>query len=187
MSATLVRPITIEEYEALPYAQTERMEVVRGELVEKMPPGYEHGIIQGLIMHFLMLWALATKAGEVSGEVGYALQTGPLTLRAPDVSFIRADRLPKGKARKGFPRIAPDLAIEVISDSERAKAIQEKLTDYFEAGVALVWTVWPERREVVAYTLDDEPRTCRLGDSLEFPDVLPGFSCCIDNLFPQDE
>ncbi len=187
MVATLTKLMTLEEFEALPFAQTERMEVVRGELVEKMPPSYEHGIIQGLILHFLLLWSLATKAGDVSGESGYVLQTELLTLRAPDVSFVREGRQPRGKARKGFPRVAPDLAVEVISDSERAREIQARISDYFEAGVALVWTVWPERREVVAHTPDDEPRTYRLGDTVEFPEVMPGFSCLIDDIFPQDE
>lgn len=185
MVTTLTRHMTIEEYEALPSDQSARIEIVRGELVERMSPGIEHFIVAGKIMMQLGFWAEASKQGYVGPEGSYALQMDPLTLRTPDVSYFRAEKRPRGRQIKGVGRFAPDLAVEVISPSERRRDVQAKVKDYLDAGVLLVWTVWPEAREVVAHTPDDEPRTFRMGDTLEFPEVLPGFSCRVNDLFVQ--
>lgn len=187
MNSIQVPTITLEEYEALPEDQSERMEVVRGELVEKMSPGLEHSQLQGRILYLLLQWAYAGNRGFVGPEASYVLEATPLTLRTPDVSYWSKSKHPSGKIPENFGHFPPDLAVEIISPSERPQTVLAKVTDYLEAGVALVWTVWPRERQVIVYTQLDAPRTYRGNDLLEFPDVLPGFSCKVDDLFPQEE
>jgi Uma2 family endonuclease len=186
MITTLIHPITLEEFEALPKDQAARLEVVRGELVERMSPGIEHGYIAGEIIFLLKLWAKQGMGGYVGAEANYVLEVDPLTLRTPDVSYWSESKRPAGRLPKTSGHFPPDLAVEIISPSERSKAVQEKVSDYLRAGVALVWTVWPDAREVVAHTPNGDARTYRIGDLLEFPNVLPGFSCRVDDLFAQD-
>lgn len=196
MSTVLTRPITIEEFEALPYAETERMELVRGVLVPKDPiddkgypmsPGAQHGGIQGRVYAFLLSWAVATKAGYVGVEAAYALDPDGLTVRIPDVSFLSNGRRTQGNAPKGAWQIAPDLAVEVISPSDRADNVRMKVTDYLSFGVPLVLTVWPESHEVVAHTADGISRTYGRSDVLEFSEILPGFSCTVEAIFDVEE
>lgn len=187
MNRVLIPTITLEEFEALPEDQSERMEVVRGELVERMSPGLEHSQLQGEILLLLKLWAKQGNHGFVGPEASYVLEATPLTLRTPDVSYWSNAKHPSGKLSARPGRFPPDLAVEVISPSERPHIVLAKVTDYLVAGVALIWTVWPEERQVIVYTQEDAPRTYRGSDLLEFPEVLPGFSCTVDDLFPQEE
>jgi Uma2 family endonuclease len=186
MNAVLTRPITLEEFEALPAEQTERMEVVRGEMVEKMSPGLEHSQLQGRILYLLLSWAYQADQGFVGPEASYVLEATPLTLRTPDVSYWSKEKHPLGKLPKTFGHFPPDLAVEIISPSERPQAVQAKVYDYLTAGVALIWTVYPDERQVIVYTQENPPRTLRRGDLLQFPEILPGFACRVEDLFPPE-
>jgi len=196
MVTTLIRPITLAEFEALPEDQAARLEVVRGELVprdpvnekgERMSPTAKHGAIQVEIGLLLRAWARMGNRGFVGSEVGYVLGLDPVTIRIPDVAYLSNVRRPVGPLPDTNWRVPPDLAVEIVSPSDRAYDVQEKVQAYLQSGVALVWTVWPEASEVVAHTPGGDARTYRLGDLLEFPDVLPGFSCRVDDFFAQDE
>jgi Uma2 family endonuclease len=192
MSATLVRPITIEEFKALPYAQTERMEVVRGILTPKDPidrlgtpmcPGAEHGSIQLEVAARLREWARKNGSGFVGVEVAFVLDRDPVTIRIPDVSFLGTSRRPEGKIPAGPWTVPPDLAVEVISPSELAVDVRRKIALYLESSVQMVWTVYPEIRGVGVSISDGEERFYRLEDTLHFPDILPGFSCKVEEFF----
>lgn len=107
----------------------------------------------------------------------------PDTVRAPDVSYVRAERVPPGGAPEGFWDCAPDLAVEVVSPHETAEDVWEKVRDFLRAGVSLVWVIYRRTREVVAYTPDGVARVFTEVDALSFPDVLPGFSCAVSEMF----
>lgn len=194
MVTTLFRSITLEEYEALPSDQTDRMEVVRGVLVpkdpvnekgERMSPTAKHGAIQVEIAILLRSWARLGEWGYVGTEAGYVIAWDPVIVRIPDVSFLSATKRPEGQLPDSNWRIPPDLAVEIVSPSDRAYEVQEKVQSYLQAGVALVWTVWPEAKEVVASMPGGVARTYHMGDLLEFPEVLPDFSCRVDDFFAQ--
>lgn len=88
-----------------------------------------------------------------------------------------------------FP-VAPDLAVEVISDSETAKSVRQKVHDYLEAGTQVVWTVYPEDKLVEVHRLNDAGTlltdTYRVGDTLTGGNVLPDFAVAIQAIFPED-
>ncbi len=114
---------------------------------------------------------------------GYELLQLPRTVRVPDASFVRADRLPTGGIRSGLLKLAPDLAIEVLSPSEPVKELEEKVDDYLSCGTPLIWVVDPVRRTVRIVSTDSTELVLQEGDTLNGGRVLPGFSCAVEEIF----
>lgn len=182
MSSVLQQTLTAEELWRSP-ATIMRRDLVRGEVVETMPPGGQHGSIAVAVAMLLRMWMQREAGGYVGVEAGYVLSRDPDTVRGPDVSYIRAERIPITGVPEGFWQIAPDLAVEVVSPSETATDVREKVRDFLLAGTPLVWTIYPRSREVIAYTPDGFARTYTLGDILKNLVVLPDFSCTVAELF----
>lgn len=182
MSAVLPQLMTAAYLGRLP-PSANRRELVRGVVVETMPPGGQHGATAVALAMLLRLWARHTQGGYVGVAAGYILARTPDTVRGPDVSFVRAERIPPAGVPEGFWEIAPDLAVEVVSPSETADDVREKVRDFLSAGTPLVWTIHPRTREVIAHTPDGLARTYSGSDALTFPDVLPGFTCTVADLF----
>jgi Uma2 family endonuclease len=173
--------ITAEEFALMP--GSEHKELVRGEIIDTMPPSREHGRIALAIGALLRLWASQGSWGEVGVESGFILAHDPDIVRGPDVYYVRADRVLADDKPNAFWTIAPDLAIEVISPSETLEEVRAKIRDFLSAGTPLVWTIHPSSREVVVHTPDGLARTYGADDVIEYPDILPGFSCKVAELF----
>jgi Uma2 family endonuclease len=107
----------------------------------------------------------------------------PDKVRRADVSFIRFGRLTREQPPEGHIRLAPDLAVEVVSPNDLAYDVDSKVEDYLQAGVRLVWVVNPVTRTVRVHRPDGPGATLRADDELTGGDVLPGFSCRIRELF----
>jgi Uma2 family endonuclease len=180
MSSITQRLLTVEEFQLLP--GSEHKELVRGEVIEVMPPSKEHGAVALAIGTLLRLWA-KHGGGQAGVEAGFLLTHDPDTVRGPDVYYVSASRVPSDDKSKAFWTIAPDLAVEVVSPSETADEVREKVRDFLTAGTPMVWTVYPRSREVVVHTADGLARTFADEDVIEFPEVLPGFSCKVAELF----
>lgn len=122
--------------------------------------------------------------GKVAGEQGMMwLPVG--RLRAPDVSYVSAAKLPINPQRKPYPNLAPDLAVEILSPGNTDKEMEEKLDDYFDSGVELVWLVDPKPRTVRVYTARNTFVTLAAPDLLDGGTVLPGFTVTVADLFPE--
>jgi Uma2 family endonuclease len=182
MSTTETKLLTAEEFWLLPGTEMRRS-LVRGEVVEEMPVGGEHGGLAVLFVLNLGLWAREHDAGWVGVETGFILARGPDLIRAPDVSFVRKEHLPADGAPRTFWELAPDLAVEIVSPSETAIEVRDKVADYLAAGTPLVLVAYPARREIVAHTPDDLARTYHADDTLTAPDVLPGFARPVRDFF----
>lgn len=182
MSSTDQQLLTAEEFWLLAGCG-KRRELVRGEVIESIPPGGQHGAIAGSIYALLRAWIKVIGGGYAAVEAGYVLAQEPDTVRGADVSYVRADRIPATGVPEAFWHSAPDLAVEVISPSETAGEIRYKVRDYLHAGTPLVWTVYPRTREVLAFTPDGKSQTFGENDTLEFPAVLPGFRCVVREIF----
>src|SRR5687767_11410884 len=125
--------------------QDKRTELVRGRLVVREPAGFRHGVIAMELAVRLADFVKAHALGVVvAAETGFKLSSNPDTVRAPDVGFIRADRVPHPLPR-GYADIAPDLAVEVLSQDARAGEVLAKVSDWLTAGCRLVWVVDPDR------------------------------------------
>jgi Uma2 family endonuclease len=177
----LSRAMTAEEFSLLPDRGT-RQELVRGELEEMPPPQYRHGKTTANVEYVLNAWVRPRKLGRVVSEMGFLIERDPDTVLAPDCAFIRADRIPRPEPEGYFP-LAPDLAVEVLSPSDRPGGVLAKVDLWRAAGTRLVWVVDPERREVRTFRPAAEPSVDREGDVLDGGDVLPGLAVPVADLF----
>jgi Uma2 family endonuclease len=107
----------------------------------------------------------------------------PNRVRRPAVSFIRIGRLTAGEEPEGHCRIAPDLAVEVVSPNDLYSEVEEKVVEYLGAGVRLVWVINPPTRTVRVHRADGTGADLGALDELDGEDVLPGFHCKIEDLF----
>ncbi len=158
-------------------------ELVRGELVEVPPAKPGSSEIAVLISAALVNFVYPRRLGMVCGaDGGFILHRNPDTVRAPDAAFIRADRMPTGQQRDFYGE-SPDLAVEVLSPSDRRRKVLEKIEDYLSAGVRLVWLVDPRARRVTVCLPDRTTRSLGASDVLDGGDVLPGFELPLADLF----
>jgi len=175
--------MTPDEFLVYPLSDV-KAELVRGELLVTPPPGGPHGRAATNLVVLLSIHVKAHQLGSVFGDgVGYELAQLPHTVRVPDASFVRADRLPVGGLGPGLLKLAPDLAIEVLSPSERASELEQKLHDYRTCGTPLIWVLDPVQRTVMVVANNSPLHWLREVDSLDGADVVPGFSCCVSELF----
>ncbi|MGH8542194.1 MAG: Uma2 family endonuclease [Gammaproteobacteria bacterium] len=153
-----------------------RTELVRGRLVVREPAGYRHGAVAMNLAARLFQHVELTGAGQLlAAETGFTLVRNPDTVRAPDIAFVRRERIPSDT--RGFPEMAPDLAVEVLSPDDRPGETLATVGDWLQAGACLVWVVDPERRIARIYRADGTEAVLGDTDALSGEAVLPGFSC----------
>ena len=177
------RLYTIEDLEALP-DDGHVYDLVDGELRRREPVGVEHGIIGGELSG--RLWAFVHEHGlgaVLISDTIYVYRRDPDRSLKPDISFIRADRLPVGADLPRPSSIPPDLAVEVVSPNDPAEEVDERIALYRSFGVPLVWVLWPRRKAVTVYADGRLVRELLEGDELDGGDVLPGFRVAVADLF----
>jgi Uma2 family endonuclease len=161
----------------------QRYELVEGWLFSEPPPSHLHGLLQARVGSLLAGFARSTGAGAVYSGSGFLLAREPDTVRAPDVAFVRRDRVESvGRTGTYFPG-APDIAIEIRSPGDRPAEIRAKVADYLEAGARLVWVIDPQTERVTVYRSLLRPRIVMRDSTLDGEDVLPGFSLALPELF----
>ncbi|OHB72113.1 MAG: hypothetical protein A2V70_10525, partial [Planctomycetes bacterium RBG_13_63_9] len=157
-------------------------ELIDGVLVEKTM-GYLESLLAAEIIHFLRAYLERNDLGIVLGADG-TLRILPHQVRIPDVSFIRWEKFPNRELpREPIPALAPDLAVEVLSEGNTEGEMQRKLHDYFTAGVRLVWYIDPRTLTAKAYTAEDQCVELGEQQSLSGGEILPGFELPLDELF----
>lgn len=163
-------------------AELGRCELIRGELLPKSPAGYDHGVITMRIARLIADFADAHELGVVmSAETGFLLERDPDTVREADVPFIRAERVPVSPM-PGFFEGAPDLVVEVLSPTDRATAVAEKVDQWLAGGARLVWVVDSQGRTVTVHRDASNQVVMRQSDVLDGADVLPGFEMRVGEL-----
>lgn len=160
-------------------------ELVKGVLVRMPPSGKRATRIARRLSARLGDYVDEHGLGEVTGEQG-GYRLAPGTDLAPDVGFIRAERLPPLDSPEydTLADGAPDLAVEVASPNQWQPGMRKKAGEYLDAGTRLVWIVWPRWRRVDVWRAgDDEPATLTVEDTLDGEDVVPGFTYAVADLF----
>jgi Uma2 family endonuclease len=164
------------------HGHEKHVELVDGEVHYTMPAGGKHGVYAIKIGSKLLSWSEST-GGAVGVESGFYLKRNPDTVRSPDVFYVRPEHVPADGIPDAYWQQAPDLVVEIISPSETASEVDEKVMQYLEAGVALVWLVYPKTRRVVVYEPDDAIHIFSHDAVLTHDVVLPGFRCSLSDLF----
>ena len=156
-----------------------QVELVRGRLVVREPPGTWHGAVAARLGYFLSDFVNRQGLGLVfAQDTGFKIASDPDTVRAPDVAFVVREREHLARTR-GYAALAPDLLAEILSPDDRPGEVLAKIADWLAAGTRLVWVVDPERREVRVYREDGSLTVLGESDALDGENLLPGFSCLI--------
>ena len=178
---TTTKLITADELLLMPDDGYE-YELVRGVLTEKMPPpGYRHGDVTNRFAYALTSYSEEDDYGAVVDNAGFRLESGPDTVRAPDVAWIAPGHIPE--SAPGYPGIVPDLAVEIKSPSDTPRMVSERAQMWLDFGSREVWYGDPERTTVTRYRPGREPEVLGEGDILDGGDLLPGFSVPVWRLF----
>jgi Uma2 family endonuclease len=160
-----------------------RCELVRGRLIMMTPAGFRHGRIAASLTTALKNFVTQRGLGVVTtAETGFHIEQDPDTVRAPDVAFLTADRVPAEEPVGFFPG-PPDLAIEVLSPDDRASQINAKVQQWLEAGCRAVWVVDPQSHTVTVYRSPKIVEVLRSSDVLTGGSVLPGFTLPVEQIF----
>lgn len=196
MHAVLPALLTADEFLAVGNPDNAKLELVRGEVRSMSPASGGHGTVSLNLVGRLWPYVRARRLGHVFGDnVGFLLPLPPDaqrrspdgeprdTVRSPDAAFVRRDRIPLRGFGRGWVRLAPDFAVEVLSPDETTSDTNEKLDDYRAAGTQLLWVIDPEKRLVTVYAADAPTRWFRSGDTLDCGDVVPEFTIAVDELF----
>jgi Uma2 family endonuclease len=161
-------------------------ELVDGVLVEKTV-GYYESLVAATLIHLLREFVERHDLGIVLGPDG-TLKILPSQVRIPDVCVILWERFPgRQLPSEPIPEVAPDLAIEILSEANTPGEMDRKKRDYFRAGVRLVWYVDAKAKNVQVYSGPDQGAVVALAGALEGGDVLPGFRLPLAELFARAE
>jgi Uma2 family endonuclease len=164
--------------------QKGRCELVRGELIVMTPAGAEHGQIVVRLTGPIYSHVAAKKLGAVfAAETGFVIERDPDTVRAPDVAFVRAGRLPRRSI--GFFQGAPDLAVEVLAPNDPAGEVLDKVQQWLAAACEQVWVVDPRTQTVTVYGSNGHIRMLKRGEVLTGGDLLPGFEMQVEEIFAE--
>jgi Uma2 family endonuclease len=174
------KPVTIDDMYHMP-KDGQKYELVDGEVVVS-PTGMHHAEIVTNIVYILATFLHDHPIGKVYGDnVGLIFPNG--NLRSPDVSFVRMEKLPEAKSPVTFGKLVPDFAVEVLSPDDRPRLVADKIGEFLESGVLLVWVVDPKTQTVTAYRSLSNIQQFTSTDTISAEPVLPGFTCLVSRFF----
>ena len=180
--AVQTRPVTVEEFDQivmLPENADRRLEYIGGEIVEMVSNSYSSEVA-ARILYWITHYVIQNNLGRVTGADGGYQVAGERYI--PDVAFISKARQPESSHDAYNPN-APDLAVEVLSPTDKADDMRIKIANYLAAGT-LLWVVEPESKTVEIYVAGQKGQRTREGDTLDGGSVLPGFTLAVKDVFP---
>ena len=185
MSATLTKPVTADQLLEMP-DDGYRYELIEGELRRMSPAGDEHGRVGMELAVPLGSHVKENKLGKVYlAETGFLIGTNPDTVRAPDIAFVRMERIKESPGLKGYRIGAPDLAVEIVSPGDTVSEVEEKVSEWLDGGARMVWVVSPKLHTVTVYRSLVDIVTLTEKDELNGGDVVPGFQIQVAEIFEQ--
>src|SRR6266568_5790429 len=186
VDAVVAMHVTVEDLASLE-GDGYRYDLLEGNLIRVSPAGFRHGRLAAEIARRLgnFLTQHPHLGVVVGAETGFRLSRNPDTVLSPDAAVVRADRLPPPDAQIGFLELAPDLAVEIVSPTDRWTTVSGKVDAYLLAGVRLVWIIEPGPRAVRVYSAEGPEQRLHAdrGDILRAAALLPGFALPLAELF----
>jgi Uma2 family endonuclease len=175
-------PLSLADFEALPKEDLHRLELVRGRVVREPRPAPLHAMVAGNVYFGLRSFVEPRGLGVVLADAGFLLAADPPTVRAPDVAWVSAGRLPSAAWGTGYWRLAPDIAVEVVSPTNRYGALRAKAAEYLGAGSRQVWIVDPPTKSAEIHERGSR-RNVAAPHTLIPGDVLPGLTLPLSTIF----
>ena len=182
--STAAHLLTADDLFRLPEDESRWCELVEGEIVHMSPPGAVHGLVTQNLSFLLGQFVAEHSLGlTFAAETGFVVARNPDSVLAPDGSFVRRARIEAlGVPASYFPE-APALVFEVLSPGDTVREVGIKMRRWLTAGVEQAWVVDPAARTVMVYQALDDIQVLTEKDSLTGGKVLPGFECCVADLF----
>ncbi len=156
-------------------------EFINGKLEKKEMPTAKHSGISSRITIEIGIFLKQNRIGRVYGD--NTLFTIGANKRIPDAAFVSSEKIPSTGEPFDIWNFAPDIAIEVISPSERHNAVEQKISDYFAAGVRQVWKIVPESKTIAIYFSPTEITVLTENDTLTCEGILPNFRLNLSDIF----
>lgn len=184
-----VTALELESVAAPPTEDGGRYEIINGQRVELPPMSAYAGILASLLVSKLNAFADEGDSGRAVVDMLFRLFPTDRRNRRPDAAFVSYQRWPKDRP---YPRsenawdVVPELAVEVVSPTDCAEDLVEKIEEYFRAGVQLAWVVYPRRSIVHVYEALTHVRGLTRADVLDGGAVLPGFRLPLMTLFQEE-
>ena len=138
----------------------------------------QQAIIQAVIMRYFVQTQVFKNGGLFTSETN--MDTSPVQLRKPDLAIYTNEQLLLMK--QGQNQIAPWVA-EVISSSDNINHVNQKLDEYFQAGVQVVWHIFPDSKQVYVYTSPEQVTICRGKTICSAAPALADLEISADDLF----
>lgn len=159
-----------------------QMELIDGKIIVMGPSDVYASEVGVQLISFLWNWVYPRRLGRVfDSSGGFILPNTNLT--APDVSFVKADRL--RTSPRYFAQMVPDLAVEIKSQSDRIQPLEEKVLKFLELGTNVGMLIDPDEETVTIYYSDERPPVVLTNsDTLTIPELLPGWSVAVSQLWP---
>ena len=176
------KSINVDEFIARP--DWRDYELVAGRLVVRKIMGFRESYVALTIGVILRQFVDANRLGFVLGsDLGFRCFENHDTLRRPDVSFITSARLKADQLTAGYVTIPPDLAIEVVSPNDLAYEVEQKVEEYLDAGIRMVWVVFPNTKTINIYHSDRSVQKLSEANTIIAAEVIPGFSAPVRAIF----
>ncbi len=176
-------PVTADQLLEM-YGKGMRGELIRGVFCPTMAAGMKHGEI---VTNLVMLLGAEIKPNRLgrmmASDSGVKIESDPDTVREPDIAYFSRERLPLDVDVPGYAETAPDLVVEVVSPSDSVREIAGKANMWLNAGVQLVWVIWPETQMIEIYRTGQLIVTLAENDTLTAEDVIPQFSVPVSDIF----
>jgi Uma2 family endonuclease len=158
-----------------------QLELQDGNIIVMGPSDIVSSEIGSRLIAFLFAWIEPRKLGRVfDSSGGFVLSDS--NLRAPDVSFVTAERLPQNQ--RSFGDLVPDLVVEIKSNTDRVKKLREKVKMFLKLGAKIGILIDPDKLTVTVYRPEEEPLLLNNEDTITIPELLPGWELEVSQLWP---
>jgi len=183
-----IGPTTVEEFDHLPIEDGWTFELHEGRLIRMPGPGDDHAKISANFYDTVHAYLRSHNLGRLKGTSCYVLKlpNNVDDLLCPDLSYVTPQRASSMPQRGSYRVGAPDLVIEIASPNDYRPQMQNKAAIYLQAGVRLIWVVWPNTQIIDVWrpaNLNAPTITLNVADALDGLDVIPGFTCPTQAIF----
>jgi len=159
-----------------------RLELVDGAIIVMSPSGFESDEIAAAIVAQLWSWVWPRKLGRVTASsAGFKLPNATADTRAPDASFVKADRM--RRTTEDFADLVPDLIFEVRSKTDDLDALRVKIRQFIDFGTTVGALVDYRTQTIEVYRNQGDVVILRDGDRFTAPELLPGWEMEVSSIW----
>ncbi|MBR8827579.1 MAG: Uma2 family endonuclease [Gomphosphaeria aponina SAG 52.96 = DSM 107014] len=158
-----------------------QLELDNGKILVMSPSDIISSEIGSVFIRLLGNWVYPRRLGRVFDSSGGFIMPDS-NLKAPDVSFVRAERIPRSV--RYFGELVPDLVVEIKSQSDRIKTLEEKIQMFLSMNAQVAILIDPDKNTVTVYRAEGEPLVLKDGDILTIPELFPGWELPISEIWP---